>query len=164
MSDTIQAIYTIGVYDSTEDSFFSTLTDAGITVFCDVRARRGLRGKRYAYANSTYLQVKLNELDIRYRYFLELSPSKAAREAEMNHAKKEKIPFRQRTQLTDTYIQAYQSDILANFNASAFISEFDTDNKIVLFCVEGTPTACHRSLLAQAIADELNIEVKHLIP
>ena len=53
--------YTIGVYGSTEQSFFTKLKENGIDTFCDIRQRRGVRGKKYAYVNSTYLQNKLKE-------------------------------------------------------------------------------------------------------
>lgn len=35
-------IYTIGVYNSTEESFFKKLQDNNIELFCDIRQRRGV--------------------------------------------------------------------------------------------------------------------------
>jgi len=163
-SEAISKLYTIGVYDSDEESFFGALTDANITVFCDVRARRGLRGSRYAYANSAYLQDKLSALDITYRHFKELAPSKAVRDAQDVHDKQNKVARRDRTQLSDAFIEAYQQDILVGFDVDDFLSHFQPDDVVVLFCVEGAPTACHRSLLAGHIADTIGIEVEHLQP
>ena len=37
-------IYTIGVYNSTEQEFFNKLVDNNIDTFCDIRQRRGVRG------------------------------------------------------------------------------------------------------------------------
>ncbi len=54
-------IYTIGVYGSTEEEFFGKLTKSKIDLFCDIRQRRGVRGRQYAFVNSSYLQKKLSE-------------------------------------------------------------------------------------------------------
>jgi len=39
-------VYTIGVYNSTEDLFFKKLIDNKIDTFIDVRQRRGVRGSK----------------------------------------------------------------------------------------------------------------------
>ena len=46
---------TIGVYGFDESSFFQTLQNAGVDTFCDLRARRGVRGAAYAFANGERL-------------------------------------------------------------------------------------------------------------
>ena len=61
-------IYTIGVYGSNEEEFFGKLIDSQIDLFCDIRQRRGVRGRQYAFVNSNYLQNKLAELGIDYLY------------------------------------------------------------------------------------------------
>ena len=58
----ITNIYTIGVYNSTEDSFFDKLKSNNIELFCDIRLRRGVRGTQYKYVNKTYLESKLTPL------------------------------------------------------------------------------------------------------
>ena len=73
-------IYTIGVYNSTEQQFFSKLIDNNIDTFCDIRQRRGVRGSEYAFVNSNYLQTKLKELDIKYAHILDLAPTSEIRE------------------------------------------------------------------------------------
>ena len=45
-------IYTIGVYGSSEEEFFGKLTESKIDLFCDIRQRRGVRGRQYAFVNS----------------------------------------------------------------------------------------------------------------
>jgi hypothetical protein len=37
--------YTIGVYGSTEKDFFEKLIENRIDTFCDIRQRRGVRGR-----------------------------------------------------------------------------------------------------------------------
>ena len=78
-------IRTIGVYGSTENSFFKTLVDAQIDVFCDLRQRRGVRGSKYAYVNSNYLQNKLYSLGIGYTHIKELAPSIELRKKQKVH-------------------------------------------------------------------------------
>lgn len=39
-------IYTIGVYGSTEETFFSKLIAAQVDLFVDIRQRRGVRGNQ----------------------------------------------------------------------------------------------------------------------
>ena len=73
-------IYTIGVYASTEESFFNKLTDNKIDVFCDIRQHRGVRGSKYSYVNIRYLQEKLTQLGINYVYAKELAPTTEIRE------------------------------------------------------------------------------------
>ncbi|MFN2179799.1 MAG: hypothetical protein ACK2UV_09955, partial [Candidatus Promineifilaceae bacterium] len=58
----LPAIVTIGVYGFDETTFFQALKDAGVDTFCDIRRRRGVRGSRYAFANSKRLQKRLAEL------------------------------------------------------------------------------------------------------
>lgn len=59
-------IVTIGAYGFLEEAFFGALQAAGVDTFCDIRARRGIRGSLYTFANSTVLQRRLGELGIRY--------------------------------------------------------------------------------------------------
>ena len=54
--------FTIGVYNSTESEFFQKLKSNGIDTFCDIRQRRGVRGKKYSFVNSNRLQNRLRDL------------------------------------------------------------------------------------------------------
>ena len=67
--------YTIGVYNLTEELFFEKLTSNNIDIFCDIRQRRGVRGAKYKFVNSIWLQKKLNDLNIKYLYIKELAPT-----------------------------------------------------------------------------------------
>ncbi len=164
MNEIINKLYTIGVYGSTEDSFFDALIQNKITVFCDIRARRGLRGKKYAYANSMYLQQKLAQLNITYRHFKGLSPSIELRDEQARHDKENKIARRDRQVLGNVFTDGYRQDVLDDFDVFQFLHEFKADDNIVLFCVEKEPTVCHRSLLAQKISDVATVMIEHIIP
>ena len=79
-------IVTIGVYGFTEAAFFQALLDAGVDSFCDVRARRGVRGSRYAFSNSRRLQARLADLGIEYHHFPNLAPTAEIREIQKTAA------------------------------------------------------------------------------
>lgn len=155
--------FTIGVYNSTEQSFFKKLTDNKIDTFCDIRQRRGVRGSEYAYANSNRLQNKLNELGIKYGHIIDLAPTSEIRKLQKEADAKSGEVKRDRNQLGKTFSIAYKDKILSRFDFDTFIEQLENirSNKIVLFCVEENAEACHRSI----VANELKIkeyEVTHL--
>ena len=159
-----QKIYTIGVYGTKEDDFFGTLVSNKIDTFCDVRLRRGMRGSKYAFVNSSYLQSKLAELGIQYFHFKDLAPSKATREKQKLEDVKKNVKKRDRQILSPSFIQAYETENLSNFDSNEFLQHLGGNSeRIVLFCVEKDHDACHRSLLAKRLEKDLNIEVGHLV-
>lgn len=158
-------IVTIGVYGFDEQGFFQALLDAKIDTFCDIRLRRGMRGSMYAFVNSTYLQNRLGELGIRYIYIKELAPNQDIRVKQQQEDKKLGIAKRTRKELGRAFIKAYEHECLANFNSSEFIKQVGQDVKVIgLFCVEREPEACHRSLAAKHIAEDLNLKAEHIKP
>ena len=157
------AIVTIGVYGFDEQSFFQALLDAKVDTFCDIRMRRGMRGSMYAFANSTYLQKRLRELGIRYLHIKELAPNRSIRDKQEQEDKKQAIAKRARKALGQAFIQAYEQECLANFDTGEFVRQVGQDAKVIgLFCVERDPEACHRSLAAQKLARDLDIQVEHI--
>ena len=161
----LKAIYTIGVYGFSEELFFLTLQKNEIDVICDVRQRRGVRGSTYAFANSQRLQSRLTELGIAYIHRKDLAPTNDIRALQKTADRKEGIQKRKRLTLTSSFIRAYQTKILSHLDVAEFVDSLPSDAQRVAFlCVEREPEACHRSLLAQAISDELNLEIIHLKP
>jgi uncharacterized protein (DUF488 family) len=158
-------IVTIGVYGFDEEGFFLALTNAGVDTFCDVRRRRGLRGSTYAFANSRRLQDRLATVGIRYVYLKELAPSQAVRDVQKTDDSRYGVGKRDRTVLGSAFIHAYNSECLQNFTAATFRDAVGPDARVVaLFCVEREPEACHRSLVAKRLAEELEIEPEHIKP
>ena len=158
-------LVTIGVYDFSEETFFQALQTAGVDTFCDIRQRRGVRGATYAFANSQRLQRRLAELGIRYLHRRDLAPTKAVRARQEEADKAQKVAKRQRTALGEAFVQAYRSDILANFDPRTLLDEVGPDTQVLaLFCVEREPAACHRSLVADQLRWDLGLEVEHLRP
>jgi uncharacterized protein (DUF488 family) len=158
-------IVTIGVYGFSEEQFFGALRDAGVDTFCDVRARRGLRGSIYAFANSAHLQKRLGEMGIRYLHMKDLAPSGQVRAMQDSADITEGVPKRKRLVLSETFTRAYEQERLAALDAPAFLEQVGPEARtICLFCVEGQPEACHRSLLADRLKAELGLEVEHIRP
>ncbi len=73
-------VATIGVYGASLDSFLAALLGADVTLLLDVRQRRGVRGREYAWANSLRLQAALADASIGYRHHIELAPTTALRQ------------------------------------------------------------------------------------
>jgi len=154
-------IYTIGVYGSPEKEFFQKLIDHNIDTFCDIRLRRAVRGSQYAFANSQRLQGKLEDISIRYLHETGLAPTTEIIKLQDKFDKEHKIQRRKREELTDVFKAAYTTKILSKFNMEDFIMGLEKSGtkKLVLFCVERSSNACHRSLVTNKIK-ELHPEIK----
>lgn len=157
-------IFTIGVYNSTEDSYFRKLVENKVNVFCDIRQRRGVRGAQYKYVNSNYLQSKLAELGINYIYIKELAPSNEIRQKQKETDVLNNETKKLRTCLGPIFVQEYNKQILDNFDFNVlinYLNEIGAQN-LVFFCVEEKAEACHRSLVAKALSGKLGINVTNL--
>lgn len=100
-------IYTIGVYNSTESSYFRKLQENNIDLFCDIRQRRGVRGSQYKYVNSNYLQAKLQDFGIVYKYIKELAPTNDIRQKQKDVDKANGETKKQRTILGTIFKSEY---------------------------------------------------------
>ncbi|KOP80649.1 hypothetical protein AMS59_04555 [Lysinibacillus sp. FJAT-14745] len=154
---------TIGVYGYSEEEFFKTLKDAEVDLFIDIRQRRGVRGKQYSFVNSTYLQQKLKEVGISYRHEKALAPTTEIRNAQKVADKQNNVLKINRSELGNVFKEMYQREILADFDFDNFLKEIlDMKYKnIVLFCVESTPLACHRGLVAEKLK-QLEYTTRHI--
>jgi uncharacterized protein (DUF488 family) len=155
--------YTVGVYGSTESDFFKKITDNGIDTFFDIRQRRGVRGAKYAFVNSQRLQGRLNELGINYGHVLELAPTTDIREFQKLADIQKGEQKRDRQVLGKIFSIEYKNRILNNFDFNSFIERLENvaASKIVLFCVEEKPLACHRSLVSDRL-EQLGYKTIHL--
>ena len=158
-------LVTIGVYGFTEAAFFAALPRAGVTTFCDLRWRRGVRGAEYAFANRGRLQRRLAALGIRYLHFRELAPSPALRQRQLEADQAQGLTKRKRTALSEVFVERYCAEHLAKFDSRKFVAQLGAAAGVVaLFCVEREPAACHRSLLAARLQNDLGLAVLHLLP
>lgn len=155
--------FTIGVFNSTEEEYFEKLIENRIDTFCDIRQRRGVRGAKYAFVNSKRLQAKLNDLDIKYGHIIELAPTKEIRELQKEADAQEGELKRARNKLGQVFTIAYKDRILSNFDFDSFLEKLDEvgADRVVLFCVEEKPEACHRSIVADKLK-KLGYKITHL--
>lgn len=161
----MKKIVTIGVYGFTKEHFIDTLLKAQVDTFCDIRLRRGLRGSEYAFANSESLQKTLRELGIRYIHLKELAPTQAIREKQKQEDEKLGIAKRKRQVLGRTFSEEYQQTCLAHFDSAAFQQRIGAAAEVAcLFCVEREPEACHRSLVAEKLSQDLSLPIIDLKP
>src|SRR3974390_2564297 len=112
-------VVTIGVYGFSEEAFFEKLRAAAVDTFCDVRWRRGVRGREDAFVNSGRLQNRLAELEIRYLHFRELAPSPELRKRQADADKAARIQKRQRTALGGAFVAGYQ-EAMSEFDSRKF--------------------------------------------
>lgn len=159
-------ILTIGGYGFTEESFIAALKRAHADVFVDVRQRRGMRGAKYAFLNSKRLQELLDGAGIRYVYARELAPTSAVRDAQKADDGTAGVTKRDRACLSPAFVHEYQAQILKYFDHRPLHNQLIGSEAVVLFCVEGPPAACHRSLAADYLIDAFHINEppEHLWP
>lgn len=156
--------YTIGVYNSSERTFFEKLTLNGIDVFCDIRQRRGVRGAKYSFVNSNRLQRRLNELEIKYAYIKDLAPTAEIRAYQKKSDSENGELKRERQGLASGFVAEYKNKILENFDFDGLFESLGRigANRIAFFCVEETADACHRSIVADKLQTDINFDVIHL--
>jgi len=156
--------FTIGVYNSTEKEFFGKLTQNNIDTFCDIRQRRGVRGAKYAFVNSNRLQQRLNDLEIKYGYVPDLAPTTEIRELQKEIDEEKGELKRERQELGKVFVIEYKNRILKNFDFDKFFESLDQigASRVVLFCVEEHPEACHRSIVADKLMSNFNYKITHL--
>jgi uncharacterized protein (DUF488 family) len=157
-------VVTIGVIGYNADEFFQALQNAGVDTLLDIRRRRAVRGRDYAFANSQRLQARLAELGIRYVHRLDLAPPESLRriQAAADHAAG--VSNRRRAALDPAYVAAYEREVLDSFDARALPAELPAETRVAaLLCVERHPAACHRALVAARLHDVLDIEMEHIV-
>lgn len=152
----IEAVHTIGVYGTSEQSFFDSLVSNKVDTFCDIRRRRGLRGSKYKYANSAYLQAKLEELGIRYLYLQDWSPTDEIRAIQKAADKKAGVTQTTRMVVCEEFIRAYRALFLKSYDPKEFLAQVGPARIIALFCVEQAASACHRVIAAEELRRRLN--------
>jgi uncharacterized protein (DUF488 family) len=158
-------LLTIGVYDWDLQSWLQALTDADVTALWDVRQRRGVRGPRYAWANSQRLQRALADAGIAYAHHRELAPTTELRELQYAEDARHGVGKRSRVELAQEYRRRFIREILDPVPIAPLVEQLPTDGACVLLCVERDPEACHRSLVAERVAGVGHVTVvDHLRP
>jgi len=157
-------VATIGVYGASLEGFLASLHDADVRLLVDVRQRRGVRGREYAWANSLRLQAALAEAAIEYRHHLELAPTTELRELQYREDDRRGEGKRSRSVLAPEYRRRYIEEILDRVDMGAFAAGLPRRHAAALMCVERDARACHRSLIADRLAREHGARVLDLLP
>ncbi|MEU0177172.1 DUF488 domain-containing protein [Streptomyces massasporeus] len=155
---------TIGVYGFDGESFLQRLRQADVRLLLDVRQRRGVRGPEYAWANSHRLQAALAEAGIAYEHHPELAPTTELRMLQYAEDDRRGVGKRSRRELAAEYIRRYTTEILDRADLAPIVSALPSRGTAALFCVEGDPEACHRSLIARRLAERHRVTIEHLRP
>lgn len=160
----MERLYTIGAYGFDAEHFFGAIEDARIDLFLDIRRRRGIRGPLYTFGNAGRLQEELDARDIAYRHILALAPDEKTRSFQREADEASGQPRRDRAALSEGFVRAYTERAMGPFDWEAFAGELQPFRRPVLFCVERTPQACHRGLVAARLATLTGVPVTHLTP
>ena len=158
------ALATIGVYGFDAESFLGALRTADVRLLLDVRQRRGVRGREYAWANAARLQAALADAGIHYRHLKELAPTTELRQLQYAEDARQGVGKRSRVELAPEYVERYTAEILDGFDLEPLVGSIPDEGAAALMCVERDPEACHRSLIADRLASEHDVDVVHLRP
>jgi uncharacterized protein (DUF488 family) len=160
----VRTVVTIGVYRFDQAAFLAALARARVKVLLDVRQRRGVRGSEYAWANSARLQAALADAGIEYRHHKELAPTTELRRLQYAEDDRLGVGKRSRVELAPEYRDRYTREILDQVDLRPVVASLPADGAAALLCVERDPEACHRSLIADRMASEHGVTVRHLKP
>lgn len=160
----MKRVCTIGVYEWELDTFLEALSAADVRLLLDVRQRRGVRGREYAWANAVRLQRALADAKIAYRHHPELAPTTELRQLQYAEDTRRGVGKRSRIELAPAYRERYTNEILDRVNLRVVTAELPLEGGGALFCVEADPEACHRSIIAERLAREYAVAVTHLRP
>jgi uncharacterized protein (DUF488 family) len=155
---------TIGIYGFSGVSFLRAVRSAGVRRVLDVRQRRGVRGSQYAWANSLRLQAALAAAAVAYSHHRELAPTTELRQLQYREDARLGVGKRSRVELSAQYRERYISEILDHVDLGALLEEQPPDELFALLCVERDPEACHRSLIAERLAEDYGVTVEHIQP
>lgn len=156
-------IATVGVYGFDLGTFLTALESAEIDLLLDVRQRRGVRGREYAWANSKRLQAALAEAGVAYSHVPELAPTTELREAQYREDSRLGEGKRSRSHLAREYAERYTTEILDRVDLKPIVNRIG-DSGAALMCVERDPEACHRSLIAARLRSDFAFAVADLRP
>jgi uncharacterized protein (DUF488 family) len=160
----VSELATIGVYGFDAAAFMHALREADVRLLVDVRQRRGVRGREYAWANAARLQAALADAGIAYEHAKDLAPTTELRQLQYAEDDRQGVGKRSRVELAPAYIEGYTREILDRADLDALAERLPAEGRSALLCVERDPEACHRSLIAERLAEQHGVHVAHLRP
>jgi uncharacterized protein (DUF488 family) len=144
------AVFTAGYEGVSIDGFLNLLVESGIERLIDVRSNPTAR--RYGFHKST-LNRLVNHLGIEYRHFAELGIQSEVRQLFP--------PDGDRSVMFDEY---EVTTLTREAAAVRDVAKLVRERPSVLVCMEAEPSCCHRSRLANPVADLTGLPIIHLRP
>lgn len=160
----MRRIATVGVYETSLEAFLDALHEADVALLLDVRQRRGVRGREYAWANAQRLQAALLREGIAYEHHKELAPTTELRHLQYAEDERLGVGKRSRRTLAPEYVERFRREILDHVDLRPLAASLPEGRTTTLLCVERDPEACHRSLVAAELAAIAGAPVVHLRP
>jgi uncharacterized protein (DUF488 family) len=158
----VKQVATIGVYGWTLEKWLAALDEAGVVLVVDIRQRRGVRGSEYAWANAKRLEGALEAAGVGYRHEPSLAPTTEIRQVQYEEDRRQGVGKRSRMVASPEYAERYRREILDRADLDGFLASLQEDGTSALLCVEHEPEACHRSLVAERLAERFGVDVRHL--
>ncbi len=149
MPGNMQQLYTIGYAGHTLETFIETLQAKHIAVLLDIRMTPISRKRGFS---KTALSQAIESAGITYQHLRTLGSPKELRRRLQTEGNYEAFfdAFR-------TYLDLQQESLL-------HVAELASAQRVCLMCVEQCPDECHRSVVAEAIAQVTGkqIAIRHL--
>jgi uncharacterized protein (DUF488 family) len=158
----VRTIATVGVYGSSLEDFLDKLRRHRVAIVVDVRQRRGVRGREYAWANSLRLQAALEQAGIQYVHRPELAPTTELRQLQYREDDRLKVGKRSRTELSEAYRRRYLAEVLDHVDLGTVLESLPDEAASALLCVERDAPACHRSLIAARLHAQYGVPILNL--
>ena len=142
---------TIGYEGATVQGFLAALREARVEMLVDVRAVAMSRRPGFA---KTRLAGNLEEAGIEYLHLRGLGTPADGRAAARagRHEKMHEI------------FRAHLATPVAQTDLATLVSIVKSGKRVCLMCFEADPKHCHRSLVVEAMADHVKMDVRHLFP
>jgi uncharacterized protein (DUF488 family) len=147
----VNSLSTIGYEAATVKSFLDALRDAGVEILVDVRAAARSRLPGFA---KTRLAANLEEAGIRYLHLRGLgTPAEGRAAARAGRHEEMREIFQEHLQSPEAQVDLEE---LSNLVLAG--------HQVCVLCLEADPRHCHRSLVADAVAEQLPVRIVHLHP
>jgi uncharacterized protein (DUF488 family) len=142
---------TIGYEGATVQGFLAALREARIEMLVDVRAVAMSRRPGFA---KTRLAGNLDEAGIAYLHLRGLgTPAEGRAAARAGRHEEMHAIFRE-----------HLATPVAQTDLETLVSIVKSGKRVALMCFETNPKHCHRSLVVEALADHVTLNVRHLFP
>jgi uncharacterized protein (DUF488 family) len=147
----MKRLATVGYQGTSVSQFLRTLEDAKVELLVDVRAVASSR--RPGFSKSA-LAANLHDIGVDYLHLRALGTPSDGRAAARagRHAEMRKI-----------FLAHLKSDV-AQEQLSTLVDLVRSERRVCVLCFEADPLHCHRSIVAEAVAQRIQVDIEHLHP